>query len=86
VSHASSTSEADGHLSVFHDDRNGAATRAVLEHSREIRGILLDVDVLEREVPPLVVVTGGLRVWSGVLAEDVNHLVIVLAHRIAWRT
>jgi hypothetical protein len=57
----------------------------VLEHPREIGRILLDVDVLERDVPPLIVVTGGLRVGSGILAEDVNHLAIVLARRIARR-
>lgn len=45
----------------------------MLEHALEFRGMFLDVEVLERDLPPLVVVTGGLRVGSGVLAEDVDH-------------
>ena len=73
ASHASGPAEADRHLPVFDDDWHGAAAEAVLEHPLEIGWILLDVDVLERSVPPLIIVTGGLRVGSSVLAEDVNH-------------
>jgi hypothetical protein len=45
----------------------------VREHARERRGVLLDVEVFERDMPPLKVVTGGLRVGSGVFAEDEDH-------------
>jgi len=82
----SGAAEADGHLPVLDDDGDGAPAGAVLEHPREIGGVLLDVDVLERDVPPLIVFTGGLRVGSSVLAEDLNHVSIVLARRIVRRT
>jgi hypothetical protein len=45
----------------------------VHEHARERRRVLLDVEILERDMPPLEVVTGGLRIRSGVLAEDEDH-------------
>jgi hypothetical protein len=70
---ASGAAEADGHLVVVHDDRHCAASLAVHEHARERRGVLLDVEILERDVPPLKVVTGGLRIRSGVFAEDGDH-------------
>jgi hypothetical protein len=73
-SDASGAAEADGHLaSVVDDDRNGAAAHRVAEHALQLFGVLLDVDVLERNVPPFMILPGGLRVGSGVLAKDVNH-------------
>jgi hypothetical protein len=42
----------------------------MLEHPREVGGVLLDVDVFERDVPPGVLFTGGFRVRSGVLPEN----------------
>lgn len=69
----SGAAEADGHLIVVDDHRHRAATLAVDEHAREGRLVLLDVEILERYVPPLKVVTGGLRIRSGVLAEDEDH-------------
>ncbi len=44
----------------------------MLEHLRKRRGILLHVHVVERDLPPFIIVTGGLRVGSRVLAEDLN--------------
>jgi hypothetical protein len=56
----------------------------MLEHPREVGGVLLDVDVFERDVPPGVLFTGGFRVGSGVLAEDQNrHTWILLPGRVA---
>jgi hypothetical protein len=76
-SDASSSAESDRHPIVVDDDGHGAAALAVAEHALELRGVFLDVDVLERDMPPLIVVTGGLRVGSSVLAEDVDHALIV---------
>jgi hypothetical protein len=75
----SGPAEADRHLAVVDDDRDGAAAFAELEHARELRGVLLDVDVLELDMPPCIVVTGGLRVGSRVLAENLDHHPIVEA-------
>jgi hypothetical protein len=74
---ASSAAEPDGHVTVLHDDRHGAAPVAETQHALELGRVLLDVDVLERNVPPLIVFTGSLCVGSGVLAENVHHTVIV---------
>ena len=71
--HPSGAAEADGHLAVVDYDRHRAAPLAVHEHARERRRVLLDVEILERYVPPLKVVTGGLRIRSGVFAEDEDH-------------
>ena len=73
-SHASRAAEPDGHAAIVgHDHRDRAPPVAVGEHPLEIGVVLLDVDVLERDMPPLIVVTGGLRVGSRVFAEDVGH-------------
>jgi hypothetical protein len=69
-SHPSSASEAEYHLAIFDDDRDLAAAFAVLQHPLQIGRILLDVDVLERDMPPFIVLTGGCGVGSRVLAED----------------
>ena len=74
---ASGAAEADRHLIAVHNHRHGAAPVAEPQHALELGRTLLDVDVLERNMPPLKVVTGGLRVRSGVFAEDVDHRVIV---------
>ena len=73
-SHASAAAEPYRDTSVFHDHRDLAPSMRVLQHARESCGIPLDVDVLERNAPPGVVLTGGLGVGSGVLSEDQNHL------------
>jgi len=70
---ASSAAEADGDLVAVNDHGHRAASVAVHEHARKGRGVLLDVEVLERNVPPLKIVTGGQRIRSGVFAEDVDH-------------
>jgi hypothetical protein len=75
----SSAAETDCDLVVLDDHRHGATPVGVAEHPLKLRRVLLDVDVLERDMPPLIVVTGGLRVRSGVFAEDVNHPAIVSA-------
>src|SRR6266487_1676354 len=69
----SGAAKPDGHVSLVHDDGYGATTVAEAEHPLELAGTLLDVDVFDLDMPPLVVVTGGLRVGSGVLAENVDH-------------
>jgi hypothetical protein len=71
--HASGAAEADGHLFPVHNHRNGPPAAAVAEHPFKFRGVFLDVYVLERDMPPLVIITGGLRVGSSVFAEDVDH-------------
>lgn len=77
-SDASGAAEADGHLAtVVDDDGDGAAAVGQREHALELRGVFLDVDVLERHVPPFMILPGGLCVGSGVLAEDVDHPSIV---------
>jgi hypothetical protein len=56
----------------------------MLEHPREVGGVLLDVDVFERDVPPGVLLTGGFRVGSGVLPENQNrHTGILLRAAVA---
>ena len=70
---ASGAAEADGDLIAVNDHRHRAASLTVNEHAREGCGVLLDVEVLERNVPPLKVVTGGLRIRSGVFAENGDH-------------
>src|SRR2546425_594049 len=64
---------------VLDDDRDFALTFAVRQHPVEIGFFLLDVHILERDMPPLIVVTGGLRVRSRVFAEDVHHHTILRA-------
>src|SRR2546428_9183228 len=76
--HSSRSSKSDRHAAIVgDDDRDRAAALAEGQHPVEVGAALLDVDVLERDLPPLVVVTGGLRVRSRILAEDVNHRSIV---------
>ena len=74
---ASGAAEPDRDLIAVHDHRYGAAPLAEPEHALELGRVFLDVDVLERHVPPIKILTGGLGVGSGVLAEDVDHTVIV---------
>ena len=69
----SGAAEPDRDLIVLDDHRNGTAPLAVPEHALKLSRVFFDVDVLERNVPPPIVVTGGLRVGSGVFAEDVDH-------------
>ena len=79
---ASRAAETDRHLIAVDDHRHGTAPAAVPQHALEPRRALLDVDVLERNVPPLKVVTGGLCVGSSVFAKDVDHGDIVGRHRL----
>ena len=83
----SGAAEADRHPVAVHDHRHRAAAAAERQHARQRRRVLLDVEVLERNMPPLKVVTGGLRIRSGVFAEDVDHEVIVAPtpHRLSTR-
>src|SRR5262249_30118770 len=74
---ASRAAEADRHGAVVHDHRNGASALGEAEHALELRRILLDVDVLERHVPPLTILPGGLRIRSSVLAKNRDHPPIV---------
>jgi len=70
---ASSAAEPDRHLIAVNNHRHRAAALAECQHALQPRRVLLDVDVVERNLPPLKIVTGGLRVGSGVLAEDEDH-------------
>ena len=83
---ASSAAEPDRHLIAVNDHRNRAAALAEPEHPLQPRLVFLDVDVLERNLPPLKVVTGGLRIRSGVFAEDENHVSILLRGQIWVRS
>src|ERR1051325_6582005 len=74
---SSGAAKTDRDLVPVDDDRDGAPPLAELEHPLQLRGVLLDVDVGELDMPPCIVVTGGLRVGSGVLAEDLDHPSIV---------
>jgi hypothetical protein len=58
-------------LGEDHGHRTAAVAQA--EHALQLDRVLLDVDVLERDMPPTEVVTGGLRVGSRILAEDDRH-------------
>jgi hypothetical protein len=53
----------------------------VLQHHRQRRLVFLDVEVLDVAMPPLVIVTGGLRVGSTILAENLHHDAILPACR-----
>ena len=70
---ASSAAKSDRHLIAVNNHRNRASALAESQHALQLRRVLLDVDVLERDLPPLKVVTGGLRIGSGVFAEDEDH-------------
>jgi hypothetical protein len=78
--HASGAAEPDRHLIAVDDHRDRPPPVAEGQHALKLRLALLDVDVLERGLPPLKVVTGGLRIRSGVFAEDENHGSIVAPH------
>jgi hypothetical protein len=71
--HASGAAKPDRHLLAVDDHRHRAASLAVAEHPLERCRVLLDVQIFKRNLPPTEVLTGGLRVRSGVLAEDVDH-------------
>jgi len=59
-SDASGAAEADRDLAAVVDDHgDGAAAVGVAEHALELRGVFLDVDVLERNVPPFMILPGG---------------------------
>jgi hypothetical protein len=73
ASDSSRAAEADRHLIAVNNHRHDAAPLAEPEHPLELRRVLLDVDELERNMPPLKVVTGGLRIRSSLFAEDVDH-------------
>jgi hypothetical protein len=69
-SDASRAAEADSHRVILDDDRHAALTFGELQHPLEVGGVLLDLEVFERDMPPGVILTGGFGVGSGVLAED----------------
>jgi hypothetical protein len=80
--HASSTAEADRHFTVVDNHGNEPFPARVLEHLLERGRVLLDVEVLNRNVPLLIILTGGLRVGSRVFAEDhdgISHTAAILA-------
>lgn len=83
---ASGAAKANRHLITVDNHRHGAAAVAEPQHALKLRRALLDVDVLERNLPPLKVVTGGLRVRSGVFSEDVDHAVILARGQPRGRT
>ncbi len=73
ASDTSGAAESNLDLAVLFDHGHGAAAEGELEHALQRGVILFDVDVLERDVPPLIVVTGGLCIGSTVLAVDLHH-------------
>src|SRR5262245_9218462 len=75
---ASGAPEPDGHRAGLVDNHgHGAAAVRVAEHPLQLGRLLLDVDVFERDVPPLMVCPGGFRVRSTILAEDLHHEMIL---------
>jgi hypothetical protein len=84
----SGAAEADGHLIAVDDHRHGPTAVAEGQHALQFGRVALDVDVLERNLPPGKILTGGLRIRSSVLAEDVNHPSILRVERLggaaAW--
>jgi hypothetical protein len=80
--HPSGSAESDRHRAILDDDGDLPLTFGMLEHSRKVGRVLLDIDVFERDVPPGVLLTGGFRVGSGVLPENQNrHTGILLRGR-----
>jgi hypothetical protein len=69
----SGAAKSDGDPVAVRDDRDVSASLGEREHPLERRRVVLHVDILELDAPPCMVVTGGRRVRSGVLAEDVDH-------------
>jgi hypothetical protein len=80
-SDASGAAEPDRHVLAVDDHRHRAPALAETEHPLEVGFVLLDVDVFEFYVPPLMVLPGGCRVGSSVLAEDGDHAFIVRSGR-----
>jgi hypothetical protein len=82
ASDSSRAAEADGHGAVLDDDRDAPLALRHLKHPLEVGRVPLDVEILERDVPPGVVLTGGFRVGSSVFAEDehwhVNDLTVTV--------
>ena len=72
-SDASRAAEADRDLLAVHDHWHLTAPLRELEHALELLAILLDVDVFDVDLAPGVILTGRLRVGSGVFAEDEDH-------------
>jgi hypothetical protein len=72
-SDASGTAKPNRHLFSVNDDGHGPLAFAEPEHPLEFGGVFLDVHIIERDMPPLIVVPGGSRVGSSVLAEDGDH-------------
>jgi hypothetical protein len=77
-SDTSRAAETNRHGAVLDDDRDAALAFRELKHPFEVRRGLLDLEILERNVPPGVVLTGGFRVGSGVLPEDEHWHVAIL--------
>jgi hypothetical protein len=65
-------------LVALDDDGNAPLALRMNEHALEAANVVPHIHELERHVPPGEVLTGGFRVGSRVLAEDVDHE----AHRI----
>ena len=68
VSHPSRPAEADGDFSGFDDDRDPASAGEA-DHAVELLRVAPDVNVVERNLPTRVVLTGRGRVRSGVFSE-----------------
>jgi hypothetical protein len=73
----SRSAKPDRDLAFVDDHRHRASPVGEPEHPLELVRFLLDVDVFDLDMPPLVIVTGGSGVRSTVLAEDDDHLPIV---------
>src|SRR5262249_1840820 len=65
--------ESNRDFPLVDNHRYAPLSPTVGEHAREVRGVLLDVHVLERHVTLLAIVERRLRVRTCVLAEDDDH-------------
>jgi hypothetical protein len=69
----SSPPEADRDLVSIDDDRDFTASLRQREHALELLAVLFDVEVLDVDLALGVILTGRLRIRSGVFPEDEHH-------------
>jgi hypothetical protein len=81
--HPSGTAETDCHATLFDDDRDLAFASCQSQHPLQFGRVFLDVDITKRNVPLLVILTGGCGVGSSVFAKNLD---VVCHTSILWPT